>query len=113
MLLLLVVLAFAALPKERKRFNKKCTEITKNLAKLVTQYNLLVDQYNAIPQQQQPLQPATLDAVKKQEFCWGSICEGECQQCGCNAQNVLQMDSLGQLIPCTAVRCRFLSDVWC
>jgi hypothetical protein len=68
----------AAMPKERQRCNKKCTEITKNLAKLVQQYNLLVDQHNAIPQQQQqPLQPTTLDAVKKQEFCWGNDQHGE------------------------------------
>jgi hypothetical protein len=47
------------------------------LTKLVTQYNLLAEQYNSIPQQQQPLQLATVDAVKKQEFCWVSDCEGE------------------------------------
>jgi hypothetical protein len=67
----------AALPKERKRYNKKCTEITKNLSKLVSQYNLLVEQYNAIPHQQQPLQPTTLDAVKKQEFSWVNENAGE------------------------------------
>jgi hypothetical protein len=66
-----------ALPKERKRYNKKCTEIMKNLTKLVTQYNLLAEQYNSIPQPQQPLPLATVDAVKKQEFCWVSECEGE------------------------------------
>jgi hypothetical protein len=49
----------------------------KNLTKLVTQYNLLAEQYNNIPQQQQQLQLATVDAVKKQEFCWVSECEGE------------------------------------
>lgn len=69
-----VCTCLAELPKERQRCNKRCTEITKNLAKnlakLVEQYNLLVGQYNAIPQQQHPLQPTTLDAVKKQEFCW-------------------------------------------
>ncbi|WIA43567.1 hypothetical protein OEZ86_010016 [Tetradesmus obliquus] len=68
-------------PKERKRCNKKCAEITKNLAKLVEQYNLLVQQYNAIPQQQQQqLQPTTLDALKKQEFCWAN--EHQAQQGG-------------------------------
>lgn len=60
-------IVFAAQPKERKRCNKKCAEITTNLTKLVEQYNLLVQQYNAIPQQQQQLQPTSLDALKKQE----------------------------------------------
>jgi hypothetical protein len=73
----LLATSTAALPKERKRYNKKCTEITKNLSKLVAQYNLLVEQYNAIPHQQHPLQPTTLDAVKRQEFCWVNESAGE------------------------------------
>lgn len=55
----------AALPKERKRCNKKCSEITSKLAKRVQQYNLLVEQYNtAAPSQQR--QTTSLEAVKKQ-----------------------------------------------
>jgi hypothetical protein len=49
----------------------------------VDQYNLLVGQYNAIQQQQQqqpPLQPTTLDAVKKQEFCWAGERAGRATQ---------------------------------
>jgi hypothetical protein len=71
------LLCAAALPKERKRYNKKCTEITKNLSKPVSQYDLLVEQYNAIPHQQQPLQPTTLEAVKSQEFCLVNESAGE------------------------------------
>jgi hypothetical protein len=68
-------IAAAALPKERQRFNRKCSEITATLAKRVEQYNLLVEQYNSVAQQS--LQRTTLDAVKKQEFDWLNDYEGK------------------------------------
>jgi uncharacterized short protein YbdD (DUF466 family) len=59
----------AARPKERKRHNSKCTELTKQLAQGVQQYNALVQALRR-HDPNAPFNVTSIEEVKQQHFRW-------------------------------------------
>jgi hypothetical protein len=55
----------AALPKERRRYDSQCKELTKQLEQKVAQYNKLLP-YGQLPGRTRP----SMDDLKSQRFCW-------------------------------------------
>jgi hypothetical protein len=59
------LLPAAANPKERRRYDSKCKELTKQLEQKVVYYNKLLP-YGQLPGRVQP----SIDQLKSQQFCW-------------------------------------------
>jgi hypothetical protein len=59
------LLPAAANPKERRRYDSKCKELTKQLEQKVVYCNKLLP-YGQLPGRVQP----SIDQLKSQQFCW-------------------------------------------
>lgn len=66
---------FAALPKERRRYDSKCKELTKLLQQKVAQYS------NLLPFGELPGRiPPCMNDLQRQQFCWVEEYAGVCRR---------------------------------
>lgn len=94
----------AAVPKERRRYSSKCTDLIKQVETKVLQYNLL------LPHGQCTRQPAVLEDVRQCTFAWiEEYGEGWWQWCrDLEHPMTYTVSSCCHLLPVIATCCQYV-----